>query len=120
MRSGFNLTPLIVGLTAGLCLAGAARASEPAAAAGKTAIEDKIAACVACHGAKGISENPMYPDLAGQYADYLANALQDYKSGARKNPVMAGMAAPLSKQDIQAIARWYAAQPGKLYTPALE
>ena len=41
-----------------------------------------------------------YPKIGGQYPDYLAKALRDYKSGARKNPIMAGFAGTLSKQDI--------------------
>ena len=46
-----------------------------------------------------------YPKLAGQYPDYLAKALRDYKSGARKNPIMAGMAAGLTQKDIDDVAR---------------
>ncbi len=36
------------------------------------------------------ARSPSYPKLGGQYPDYLAKALRDYKSGARKNPIMAG------------------------------
>ena len=66
--------------------------------------------CVACHGNDGVGIMPEYPNLAGQHEDYIATALRGYKSGQRKNPIMAGMAAPLSEQDIQALAKYYAAQ----------
>ena len=48
---------------------------------------------------------PDYPKLAGQYPDYLAKALRDYKSGQRKNPIMAGMAQGLTDKDIENLAR---------------
>ncbi|MCS7101699.1 MAG: cytochrome c, partial [Burkholderiaceae bacterium] len=71
--------------------------------------------CAACHGKDGKSPvDPSYPILAGQYPDYLAKALTDYKTGARKNPIMGGLAKPLSKSDIQALAAYYGALPGPL------
>lgn len=76
---------------------------------------EKSKACAACHGADGnkpISAD--IPRLAGQHADYLARALTDYKSGARKDPVMNGQAAALSAQDIQDIASYYQRQRGDL------
>lgn len=120
--SGTAMKPLILGLIAGLFLSTAAQATEPAAAAAAPAqpVAEKAAACFACHGPNGVSTNPMYPTLAGQYADYLEVALKGYKSGTRKNPVMAGMAAPLSEPDIKALAHFFAAQKGPLYTPALK
>ena len=67
--------------------------------------------CATCHGMDGASPQPDNPKLGGQYADYLAKALRDYKSGARKNPVMQGFASALTKQDIENLAAYYAAQP---------
>ncbi len=99
-------------------LSGAAMAQD--AAAPVQTVQEKAATCAACHGPNGVSQNALYPSLAGQYRDYLEVALKAYKSGARKNPVMAGMAAPLSEQDIQALAAYFAAQKGPLYTPALK
>jgi cytochrome c553 len=72
--------------------------------------------CGACHGPDGAK--PIAPDqpiLAGQYYDYLVKALSDYKSGKRGDPVMQGMAAPLSKQEIQDLAAWFSSQPSKLH-----
>ncbi|HXH02632.1 MAG TPA: c-type cytochrome [Candidatus Competibacteraceae bacterium] len=73
--------------------------------------QKKAEACAACHGPDGNSTDPNFPRLAGQYEDYLAKALHDYKSGARKNPIMAGMAAPLSEQDIADLAAFFASRP---------
>ncbi|HET7033837.1 MAG TPA: c-type cytochrome [Casimicrobiaceae bacterium] len=67
--------------------------------------------CETCHGAGGNSTSQDFPRLGGQYPDYLAKALRDYKSGERKNPIMAGFAKPLSKADIDNLAAYYAAQP---------
>ena len=72
--------------------------------------------CAACHGLDGNSPQPDYPKLGGQYADFLAKALRDYKSGARKNPIMQGFAAALSRQDIDNLAAFYASQPAQLVT----
>ena len=66
--------------------------------------------CQACHGLDGNSQTPDYPKLGGQYPDYLSKALRDYKSGARKNPIMAGFAAALSDKDIDNLAEYYASQ----------
>lgn len=66
--------------------------------------------CAACHGVDGNSQVPDYPKIGGQYEDYLSKALRDYKSGQRKNPIMAGMAAPLTAQDIENVAAYYASQ----------
>ena len=68
------------------------------------------ATCVACHGNDGIGILPEYPNLTGQHADYIEQALRAYQSGQRKNAVMAGMTAALTKEDIKALARYYSAQ----------
>ena len=72
--------------------------------------------CATCHGLDGNSPQPDYPKLGGQYADFLAKALRDYKSGARKNPIMQGFVAGLSRQDIDNLAAYYASQPAALVT----
>jgi len=73
-------------------------------AAGKA----KSAMCAACHGPAGISVNPLWPNLAGQQEAYLAKQLNDFKSGKRNDPVMSGMAKPLSDADIANLAAYYA------------
>jgi cytochrome c553 len=72
--------------------------------------------CAACHGADGNSQLPDYPKLAGQHRDYLEQALRDYKSGQRKNPIMGANAAALSKEDIANLAAWFSSQPTALST----
>ena len=67
--------------------------------------------CQACHGLDGNSATPDYPKIGGQHPDYLAKALRDYKSGARKNPIMAGFAAALQPKDIDNVAAYYGSQP---------
>lgn len=67
--------------------------------------------CVACHGADGAKTvAPDYPKLAGQPADYIVHALKDYKSGKRKNPIMAGIISGVDEKDFQAIADFFSKQ----------
>ncbi|WP_415882274.1 c-type cytochrome [Neptuniibacter sp. QD34_54] len=84
-----------------LSLSGSVMAGD--IAAGKT----KAVICAACHGEKGISKLPMYPNLAGQKAAYLAKQLRDFKSGARKDLVMAPMSSTLSDADIDNLSAYY-------------
>jgi len=92
-------------------LAAFAALPVPAAAADVAAGQAKAREiCQACHGLDGNSQTPDYPKLAGQYPDYLAKALRDYKSGARKNPIMAGFAGALSSKDIEDLAAYYSSQ----------
>ncbi|QHS10663.1 cytochrome c [Sinimarinibacterium sp. NLF-5-8] len=81
-------------------------------------VPEKAAACAACHGEGGAKPiMDAYPVLAGQYANYLQHALQEYRSGARKNGIMAAQAASLSDADIKTLAKYFEAQKGPLYTP---
>ena len=93
--------------------------STPAAAiyAGDVAAgKNKAVACAACHGADGNSLVPMYPSLAGQSANYIAKQLADFKSGNRNDPVMAGMVAALTKEDMNDLAAFFAVQEIKAGT----
>jgi cytochrome c553 len=74
--------------------------------------KEKSATCTACHGETGVSPMPNWPILAGQHEDYLKQALNQYKLGNRKDPVMAGQVINLSEEDIDDLAAYYAAQPG--------
>jgi cytochrome c553 len=100
---------IAVVLAAAASLPGAAQAADLNAGAAKAK-----EVCAACHGMDGNSQQPDYPKLGGQWADFLAKALRDYKSGARKNPIMQGFAAGLSRQDIDNVAAYYASQPSQL------
>jgi cytochrome c553 len=96
-----------------LVLLGAALVISAAHAGGNPAAgKEKSAACVACHGADGNSQVPDFPRLAGQYEDYLATSLAHYKSGKRKNAIMAGQVANLSSQDMADLAAYFARQKG--------
>jgi len=80
-------------------------------------VKEKAATCGACHGPDGnaaTEAQALYPRLAGQYHDYLARALHEYKSGERKNAIMAGFASALSDAEIDALARYFGAMSSKL------
>jgi len=93
---------LTLAISATVMLASPAFASDVAAGKAKSMM------CAACHGATGVSAVPMYPNLAGQKEMYLSKQLKDFKSGARKDPVMGAMAMPLSDADIANISAYYA------------
>ena len=69
--------------------------------------------CSACHGADGNSPSPANPNLAGQQADYIALQLVHFKTGIRNNPVMAGMAATLTPDDMRSLGAYFAQQKPK-------
>jgi cytochrome c553 len=71
----------------------------------------KAQVCAACHGANGNSASGQFPNLAGQSWRYIYVELKDYKEGRRVDPIMTGMAASLSKQDMIDLGNFYAAQP---------
>jgi cytochrome c553 len=77
-----------------------------------------VQSCAACHGQNGISLSPSWPTLAGQHEDYLVHALQQYRDGSRKDPVMAPMAATLTEQSVQKIAMYFASLAGLETTKA--
>ena len=90
-------------------------AALPVAAADLAAGQAKAKeVCMACHGMDGNAPSSEFPKIGGQYHDYLAKALRDYKSGARKNPIMAGFAGTLTARDIENLAAWFASQPSQL------
>jgi cytochrome c553 len=104
-------TTLVCLVAAALMLAfGSAVAASGNAAEGAK----KAAACEACHGKDGNGIAPNYPALAGQYQDYLEQALHEYKNGRRTNAIMNGMAAPLSDQDIEDLAAHFSSLPSRL------
>jgi cytochrome c553 len=96
-----------------LVYAAAAPGAEGSAAAkADPAAGQKIASgvCVACHGADGNSTVPANPILAGQSADYIATQLAAFKAGTRPSPIMQGMAAPLSPDDMRNLGAWFESQ----------
>jgi len=95
---------VLFSIVIGLSMVSHANAFSGDAAAGKT----KAATCAGCHGGNGIGIMGSYPNLAGQHADYIAKQLKAFKSGDRKDPVMAPMAAALSDQDMADLGAYYA------------
>ncbi|MBD1582402.1 c-type cytochrome [Pseudoalteromonas sp. S16_S37] len=74
----------------------------------------KSATCAACHGPDGNAPVTMYPKIAGQHADYIYKQLTEFKLGmtsggseGRMDPVMSGMAMPLSDQDMKDLAAYF-------------
>jgi cytochrome c553 len=93
-------------------------AGKPLVAGGKPpgAVPQAAQLCVSCHGQDGIAVAPIYPSLAGQHEDYLVRALNEYKHGGRKNPVMKGFAANLKDEDIAQIAAYFSSLSPSLGT----
>ena len=112
----FSLRPIL--LTCGLALAAAAVcANEQAAASEGPSFDDKVAACAACHGENGAKPiMPEYPIIAGQHADYIANALRGYRDGRRNNVIMASQitALQLSDADIDRLGLHFSQQASPL------
>ena len=79
-----------------------AMAGDPAA--GKA----KSMTCAGCHGMNGISNNGMWPNLAGQKEAYLASQLKMFRDGKRNNAMMTAMAKGLSDTDIANLSAYYA------------
>lgn len=72
--------------------------------------------CAACHGPDGVGIMGQYPNLAGQHADYIRRALNEYRSGGRKNPIMSGFAGSLKPEDIDVVAEYYSTREPSLKT----
>ena len=104
-------TLLIIAAATGVAFGQTATAAGDAAAG-----KEKAAQCQSCHGLDGNSPTPQFPKIGGQHAKYIVQTLEDYKTGARQEPIMAGFSAILSKQDREDLAAWYASQSGGIYT----
>jgi cytochrome c553 len=92
---------LVVGVTVSILSSSIFAAGD--AAAGKA----KVAICASCHGAKGISMIPMYPNLAGQKSAYTFKQLKAFKDKTRIDSIMTNMVANLSETDMKNIAAYY-------------
>ncbi len=108
-------------LAAPALAASAADAPAPAPAAAKAPAKPDLAqgeakygtVCVACHAADGNSTIAANPKLAQQHPEYLVKQLQEFKSGKRPDPVMQGMAAILTDEDMRNVSWWLASKPAK-------
>lgn len=104
---------LVVTLVAALVAASAH--ANPAAPKGDPKAAEAIVnqVCAACHAVDGNSAAAANPKLAGLNSEYIYKQLTEFKSGARKNAIMAGMVAGLSDQDMANLAAYYSAQQPK-------
>ena len=50
--------------------------------------KDKSVACASCHGQEGISPSSIWPNLAGQHANYISKQLYEFKKGATGNRII--------------------------------
>ena len=130
-RSVRLVAPLLLGLALVACGGGGEHASDEGHASssaglptGRVSEGEALAnakgkatgqSCIDCHGADG--NNPLddsYPKLGGQYYDYLAHSLQQYRSGAREHALMSQQAKDLTDQQIADLAVYFGSRPGQL------
>ena len=119
LRPFYSIQPfsrhLVAAAVALLSIAGAS-ANTPAPAPKADVAKGEAsftAVCAACHGADGNSATPANPKLAGQHQQYLQKQLLEFKSGKRANPVMSGMVASLTPEDVLNISTWLSQQKPK-------
>jgi cytochrome c553 len=96
-------------LIAAACAITACTVRDGFAAGDVTAGRQKALMCQTCHGLDGKAKIPEAPSLAGQSATYLVKALNDYRSGARKNDMMSLVAPTLKDKDVEDLAAYYSA-----------
>jgi len=76
------------------------------------ACEAKSITCTACHGAQGNSVNPLWPNIAGQSANYIVTQLVAFKDGSRSDPLMTPQTMLLSDEDFRDLAVYFESLPG--------
>tara|TARA_E500000178_G_C16959623_1_gene725356 strand:- start:530 stop:1132 length:603 start_codon:yes stop_codon:yes gene_type:complete len=73
---------------------------------------DEANSCVGCHGADGNSMIPSFPKIAGQYEDYLYQALKSYQNGQRTNAIMSGIASTLNEKQMKKLSKYFSSNIG--------
>jgi len=106
---------LLLALGAATSLHGTVLAAETKTAIKPDPARGQIVAatCQACHVADGSRGLPANPILQGQHPEYIVKQLGEFKSGKRNNPIMKGMAAPLTDDDMKHVAAFYAGKSAK-------
>jgi cytochrome c553 len=66
--------------------------------------------CQGCHGEKGIAVDDMAPNLAGQYAYYIAKELRNFQKGERTHQIMSDLAKTINDAELTDIATYFASQ----------
>lgn len=74
-------------------------------------VEDKAVVCGGCHGETGIPQDKTMPVIWGQQQGYLYLQLRDYKNGDRKDDTMQAVVADFSRDDMMALAAYFAQKP---------
>ncbi|MCP4469927.1 MAG: c-type cytochrome [Gammaproteobacteria bacterium] len=97
---------IVITLTLGSLSLTPLQASDAAAGANVF----NLRGCVGCHGASGKMPIANYPVVGGKPADFVAAELNKFRTGERKNPIMAPMAASLTDVDVDNLAAYLAAQ----------
>jgi cytochrome c553 len=72
---------------------------------------EKSLLCQGCHGEKGMSAEPMIPNLAGQYGKYISKELRNFQNGVRTHQIMSAMAKTISDNDLADIAAYFSSMP---------
>jgi cytochrome c553 len=101
------LRSLLAMFLAAVCAVSGCAVRDAFAAGDAAAGRRKALMCQTCHGLDGRAKIPEAPNLAGQSDIYLAKALKDYRSGARKNDMMSIVAPALKDEDIDDLAAYY-------------
>lgn len=104
---GQEMNKEVKAMVAALLTASVVMATGAQAAGDKEAGKEKAIPCQICHGKGGRSTNPLYPVLAGQHTQYIIKQLKAFKAGTRKDPIMNGMAEPLTDIDMEDLAAFF-------------
>lgn len=76
-------------------------------------LAERLQLCAGCHSADGNSAIPENPNLSGLDPEYIVRQLQDFKSGARKSPVMSGIIPMVDAKEFDALAAFFSKQKTK-------
>lgn len=86
----------------GLALSGAVLATPSGEMLGNT--------CAGCHGTGGNTQGPATPGIAGMASEYFIETMKAYQDGSRPGTVMNRIAKGYTEAEIQAMAKYFAAQ----------
>jgi cytochrome c553 len=75
---------------------------------GHADVKQKAATCTACHGERGISPNPLWPNLAAQKPAYLEKQIKEFKDGTRIDPLMSPVSKMLSDDEVKELSEYFA------------
>ncbi|MHB8424316.1 MAG: c-type cytochrome [Gammaproteobacteria bacterium] len=120
MNRASHIGILALAVCAAAALAAGPASATPPAASPAWAARHFQNTCSSCHGADGAHPIPLPgnppPILAGQYEDYLVQALNEYRDGQRRNVIMAPQAKALTEAQVKALAAYLSRLPGPLHT----